>query len=179
MNFMVIYYILAAIVMGVVILVLAVFLLSLVDRYRYPQLSRKERERIQQELKDRLLNPDFESVEKHFEHSIPAALRSLYEDRDAILQMEFSTAKDAGVNERGRFYISSFEPMDMKNVNNSYIACEKYFCFANDGCGNSYMVDPGLSDPPVMFHNFEELKIEAVGSSLSEFLSWPKFNEFA
>ena len=171
--------VLGFIIVCILTLIVAVSFLSIIDRIRYKLPSPKELAKIQQELKERLLNPEFKEIETHFGHSFPSDLKALYKDKTEILRMDFSVAQNEGMKGKDRFYVCSFDPADMQNVGNTYLACEKYFCFANDGCGNSYMIDPKLVDPPVKFHDLEEGKIETICPSLSEFLSWPKFDEFA
>ena len=167
------------ILFGVLAVVIAIALLSFIDRIRYKQLSPKELAEIHDELKRRLQNPDFDSIEKHFGHTFPETLKSLYADSDEILSMNFSVAKNEGMKGKDRFSIASFEPADMKNIDKAWLGCAKYFCFANDLFENGYLVDPTLEDPPVKFHDLEKGTIKEICPSLSEFLTWPKFDEFA
>ena len=82
------------IIFGILALLLAISILSIIDRYRYPQIHGKELQKLIKELEERLLNPDYESVEKHFGHSLSPSLRALYEDKETILKYEFSTVKE-------------------------------------------------------------------------------------
>ena len=72
------------------------------------------------------------------------------------------------------WYLAFYEPADAQSLAESWEGCEPYFLFANDGCGNDYMIKPGVSDPEVLFHDHETGEIVQVAPSLSLFLASPK-----
>ena len=72
-----------------------------------------------------------------------------------------------------RWYIASINPVDEVSWMHSWEGCEKLFEFSDDGCGNGYMIDPRIDDPPVFFHDHEEGIFSYVCDNLSEFIAWP------
>ena len=63
--------------------------------------------------------------------------------------------------------------MEIGNENMSIVwpGTEGFFPFANDGCGNRYILNPGEPDPVVYFYDHELHERESLNVSLSQFLA--------
>jgi hypothetical protein len=70
--------------------------------------------------------------------------------------------------------VAYYQPADAETVRESWPGLEKYFAFANDGCGNEYLIKPGDDDPPVLFHDHETGELTRVSDHFSEFMQWPR-----
>jgi hypothetical protein len=65
-------------------------------------------------------------------------------------------------------------PADLNSVKDAWPGTERFFSFANDGCGNGYFIDPTLDDPEVLLHDHESGELTPVAGRLSEFMKWPR-----
>jgi hypothetical protein len=122
-------------------------------------------------FEERLLMPDFDGLEKHFDHALPKQLKTLYENRGEILKTEFEVVGNATDKKRNVWYVSFYQPADLKNVRDSSPIAKEVFEFANDGWGNGYTIDPRLDDPPVMFYDHESGAWSRVANNLSELMA--------
>jgi len=136
--------------------------------------TRKEMDEYSHRFKERLRQPNLDAVAKHFGCSLPRALVALYQDQVELMRANFEVAPSAGASKSVRWFIAFYEPADAESTQLSWPGCEKYFPFANDGCGNDYLVDPTLDDPPVKFHDHETGEMSHVCNTLSQFLAWPR-----
>lgn len=166
----------AAVIASVILLfiVLPVLLLWLRDRLcnRWPSPS--EIEEINRRFKERRLNPDFATIEAHFNHRFPEALRQLYNNKEEILRHDFEVIAPESATPPSCWYIAYYQPADMENICDAWPGREAFYPFADDGGGNGYLVDPTLSDPPVLFHDHDTGELVRVAERASEFLKWPK-----
>jgi hypothetical protein len=161
----------------VVLGVLAGVFLWLVDKIFRREPSRAEIDEHSRRHRERLLAPDFAALEAHFGTALPDALKRLYADKEEILRGERGDFEVmvTGLNGATKsWYIAFYEPADAQSLAESWEGCEPYFFFANDGCGNDYMIKPGLPDPEVLFHDHETGEIVQVAPSLTSFLASPK-----
>lgn len=58
-----------------------------------------------------------------------------------------------------------------ENMSIVWPGTEGFFPFANDGCGNRYIVNPHEADPVVYFYDHEVHKRESLNVTLSQFLT--------
>ena len=164
-----------AIVIGMCAVVgLAILILRIVDRIQFPPESKEEAERRIQRTRHRLHHPDFSALEHHFGHAFPASIKALYANKDELDRTEFEIAPRTDSDEDERKYVAEYEPADMETYNGQWPGNEQYFRFADDGCGNMYMVDPRLDDPPVLFFDHETGDTSQVCASFTEFMKWPR-----
>ena len=105
---------------------------------------------------------------------MPASLVSLYRDEREILRGDFSVAASPDAAEENRWDIAFYMPADLRSVKEAWPGTEKYFAFADDGCGNGYLVNPRLSDPPVLFNDHDTGELSQVADRLSDFMRWPR-----
>ena len=154
--------------------VLGIFVLFILDRFRYRKQSPEEIEVANRLFREKLKNPDLKVFEEHFGHSLPVLIKQLYENKDEIVRHDFEVAPRDDSTEDDRWYIAFYEPAVAESLKYIWSGCEKYFAFANDGFGNQYMIDPVFEDPPVMFHDHESGEFVPVCDKLSQFLAWPK-----
>ena len=156
----------------------AVFIgLPLAILFLRDRLSRPSRKAIQdysRKFEERLANPDFPSLERHFGHPLPAALRALYLDPVERMRDQFEVAPSANAPRGERWPIAFYQPADAESLRDMWPGTEERFAFADDGCGNGYLVDPRQGDPPVFFHDHETGELEPVCDRLSEFMKWPR-----
>lgn len=69
----------------------------------------------------------------------------------------------------------TFEPADAQAATaHPWPGCEGLFPFANNGVGDRYLVDPRISDPPVVYLLHETGEIVELGVPLSAFLRAPR-----
>src|SRR6185312_13452224 len=93
-------------------------------------------------FEERLLNPDFGGLEKHFGRALPQGLKALYGNREEILKENVQViGTDAEGNKR-TWDIAFFQPADLENVREAWPDTKEVFEFANDGCGNGFTIDP-------------------------------------
>lgn len=122
----------------------------------------------------RLLNPDITAFEQHYGHALPTALVALYQDDREVSRGDFYVAQSADAPKEDRWYVAFYLPADLSSVKDAWPGTEGYFTFANDGCGNGYLIDPRLDDPAVFCHYHETGEFRLVANRLSEFMKWPR-----
>lgn len=110
------------------------------------------------------LHPDYAAFTSHYGCEPPPVLRKLYEDREMVLDGDFEIHLPSS---RHAWTVAWFEPME----DGSWVDVDGFYSFANDGCGNLYLVRPQDADPEVFFLDHEIGKREALGVHLSEFLA--------
>lgn len=153
---------------------LPIAILLIRDRLTRP--SRKRMEEASRQFLERLKNPDLAAMEKHFGTSLPQCLKDLYADRAELLRADFLVAPTHDTPADERHYIAYYQPADAQAVKDAWNGLERYFTFADEGCGNGYLIDPKEADPAVHFHDHETGELTRICSRLSEFLRWPKFD---
>jgi len=163
--------VLVPIVYVLTVVTLAVACLLLNDRISRRRPSKKEMAAFAKRFEERLLKPDFYSLEKHFGHALPKQLKALYENRIEILKRDFEVVGNVMGDEKNVWYISYYQPADLENVRDASPIAKEAFEFANDGCGNCYTIDPRLDNPPVMFFDHEDGKWSKVANNFSEFMA--------
>ncbi len=149
-------------------------LVILLIRDRFSQHSNKVVVDNSNRLDQRLLNPDFAALEQHYDHALPAALVAIYKDDQEVIRGDFYVAPSADPSEEHRWYVAFYMPADLSSVKDAWPGTERFFAFADDGCGNGYLIDPTLDDPEVLFHDHETGELTPVASRLSEFMKWPR-----
>jgi hypothetical protein len=154
---------------------LAFAFLFVYDRIFRRRLPTKEQMAVfAKHFKGRLLNPDIQSLEKHFAHALPADIKALYQNREEILSQDFEVVgKDASGAEKV-WSVDHYQPADLENVRDAWPDTKQVFEFANDGCGNGYTIDPRLENPPVMFYDHETGAWEKVADNFTEFMAMPR-----
>jgi len=162
-------------VFWIVFLMLGLPILILWIRDKISEPSQEEMEEYSRRFRERLMNPDFEAVAKYFRHTLPQAIVELYQNQEELMRGDFKIALSKDSSEDEQWYIGFYMPADAEAVQLTWPGVEKFFAFANDGCGNDYIVDPTLDDPPVKFHDHETGEIIHVCDTLSQFMTWSKF----
>jgi hypothetical protein len=154
---------------------LAFAFLFFYDRIFRRRLPSKEQMAVSaKHFKGRLLNPDIQSLEKHFTHPLPSDIKALYKNRQEILSRDFEVVgKDAGGAERV-WCVAYCQPADLENVRDAWPDTKQVFEFANDGCGNGYTIDQRLENPPVMFYDHETGAWEKVAANFTQFMAMPR-----
>jgi len=137
------------------------------NRLPSPENAKTYSERFRQ----RLSSPDLDAVAEHFGCALPAALRDLYGNLEELALSDVEVLPPDGGDP---IYICFYNPADAENLQSPWPGCENFFAFADDGCGNELLVDPGLEDPPVLWHDHETGKIETVAGSMGEFMKWKR-----
>jgi hypothetical protein len=155
-----------------IFVVLPLLILWIRDKIAKP--SRKQIDDYSRRFKERLSQPHLDEVAKHFGCALPQALIALYQNQEEVMRDNFEVAPSPDAPEGSRWFISFYEPADAQSTRDVWPGCEKYFQFANDGCGNGYLVYPTLEDPPVNFHDHETGEITHVCDTLSQFMAWPR-----
>lgn len=172
--------------MSDVILIVVVLLVSYVGipvaifffvrhiRKSFRRPSQHEVEENSRQFLEQLQKPNFAALEQHFGHSFSTALKSLYANQKELLRGEFQVAESIDAEDDERWYIAFYLPANEETLKSMWPGLEKYFAFADDGCGDEFLVDPTLDDPPVLFHDHETGEIEKVCDQFSEFMAWPR-----
>ena len=157
---------------GATFIALPLAILFLRDRLSRP--SRNKLNEYARRFEERLANPDLAALEQHFGHPLPAALRALYLDPQERMRGNFEVAPSTSAPRSQRWPIAFYQPADAETLRDGWAGTEQHFAFADDGCGDGYLVDPRLDDPPVLFHDHETGELEPVCDHLSEFMKWPR-----
>ena len=155
---------------GVVISVAAAY-------FYFQRTLRMGRESIEahcREFLNRQMNPDPEAFKRHFGHPLSPALRGLYEDAEERIRSDFTVSAPHGSQEQAVWTIAYYNPLDTRSFQDCWKGHEALFAFADDGCGNAYLIDPSQADPEVRFHDHETGTMETVCPRFSEFLLWPR-----
>ena len=134
-------------------------------RHRRARQMREQNSRQEQKARfeHRLLHPDFAAFKLHYGCEPPPPLRRLYEDRDNVLDGNFDVTLDS----HDSCFLAWFEPMDGE----AWPDLEGFYSFANDGCGNQFLVNARDGDPEVFFNDHETGKRKSLGVRLSQFLA--------
>lgn len=161
-----------------VIAIAAIFLglplALLIARDWFSRPSKEKIEEYSRQFTQRLQNPDFAAVEKHFGCPLPDCVKALYANTQELTRGDFEVAPSADVSEEERWYVAFYLPADEQSVRDTWPGLEKYFVFADDGSGNGYLIDPRENDPPVLFHDHEGGKFSPVCNRFTEFMRWPR-----
>ena len=158
---------------------LAIGFLWLMDKLFRRPMSKAEVEEQSRRFRQRLLAPDFPAAEAHFRAVLPDALKRLYADENELLRSDKGEFEVLIVDKNGvtePWYVAIYVPIDAQSLKETWPGCEAYLAFADDGCGNGYLIKPGTADPPVVFHDHESGEVVEVSPSLSAFLAAPKRN---
>jgi len=146
----------------------------LLARDRLGRPSRKKLEQYSRKFNQRLQAPDFPALERHFGCPLPQAVRALYENKPEVRRSDFQVSADAQPAADECWYLAFYQPADEENVRDAWPGTEQYFAFADDGCGNGYLINPREADPPVLFHDHETGELSRVCDHFTEFMSWPR-----
>jgi SMI1 / KNR4 family (SUKH-1) len=126
------------------------------------------------QFEERLLNPDFAGVEAILGCTLPEEVRRLYSDKNEILRGDFEVIIKPANDSNGVCTVAYYTPADKEAVADYWEDCKKYFSFANDGCGNDYLIDPTVPKSKVWFHDHETGEFNDLGVTFEEFLSAPR-----
>jgi hypothetical protein len=161
-------------VVAIVAIFLGLPLALLLARDWFSRPSKKKIEAYAQEFTHRLQNPDFAAVEKHFGRPLPDCVQALYADTAELMRKDFEVSASADVSQEERWHVAFYQPADGQSARDTWPGLEKYFMFADDGCGNGYLIDPKENDPPVLFHDHEGGGISFVCDRFTKFMRWPR-----
>jgi hypothetical protein len=137
--------------------------------------SKEKLEELSRQFTERLQHPDFPAVERHYGHPLPKAVQLLYADLEELLRADFETAAVPDAPAESRWYVAFYRPADGESARDTWPGLEKYFAFAEDGCGNGYLIDPTVDDPAVLFHDHETGEISRVCDRFTDFMRWPRW----
>ncbi len=154
-----------------IFLVLPFLILRMLDKVLYRHPTTEEIQAETERLEERLLSPELEVLEEYFHCTLPSPFRELYGNANELVLTDVEILPPDGSDP---VYICFYKPADADNLHSQWPGCEKYFAFADDGCGNELLVDLRLYDPPVLWHDHETGEIETVASSMSEFMKWER-----
>ena len=160
----------ASLVIGILVLV-GVPALWLVFRSGYaPAPEATER------FRERLRTPDFDLFRRRFGCEPPQALKALL--ADASLLTDTGGGFEVVLPGRegdSRWFVAWVEPMDAEHLSGVvWPGTEGHYAFANDGAGDTYLIDPRESDPTVLYYEHETAKTRPVGATLSRFIAAPR-----
>lgn len=110
----------------------------------------------------RQLHPDFAAFVSHYGCEPPLPLRQLYANRENVLDENFEVILPSG----DPYFIAWFEPMDEQE----WPDLDGLYSFANDGCGNQFLIIPREADPEVFFNDHETGQRKLLELRLSQFL---------
>jgi hypothetical protein len=157
-----------------ILLGLPLLIVWLNDKIFHRGLSKKEQEEYSRRFEERLLNPDFAAVEALLGCALPEELKKLYANKDEIMRGNFDVQLKPTGDTNGVWSVGFYEPADKEAVAGEWPDRKQYFNFANDGCGNAYLIDPRVSKSEVLFHDHETGEFTRLGVNLDEFLSAPR-----
>ncbi len=155
----------------VIFIVLPFLILWIRDKLLYRSPSPEEAKAYGRHFQKRISSPDLGAVAKHFDCTLPHALRDLYSNTEELALSDIEVLPPNG---NDPIYICFYNPADAGNLHSPWPGCGKYFAFADDGGGNELLIDPKVIDPPVLWHDHETGEIETVAPSMSEFMKWKR-----
>src|SRR5262245_43167041 len=155
-----------------IFVVLPFLLLAARDWIRKP--SKKKIEEYSRKFTERLQRPDFSAVQQHFGVPLPPPVQALYTNHQELFRENFEVAAMANAAPEDRWFVAFYQPADEQSARDAWPGLEKYFAFADDGCGNGYLIDPKSDDPAVLFHDHETSEISRVSERFTEFMKWPR-----
>lgn len=156
-----------------VMLVLVLGILLLNDRF-IRRSRKKKKSAAEMEFEQRVKEPKFDELEKHFGRAFPQCIKALYDNSDEISRQNFQVIAKLANDDETIWNIAYYEPADLQSILDGWEGTKEVFEFANDGCGNIYALDPLLDNPPVMFRDHEIGEWEKVSDSFSQFMSMPR-----
>lgn len=162
------------VITGIGLMTLAASIAWLRIRDRLIQPSRDKFAEYSRQFTERLENPDLPAVEELFGHPFPPSVQMLYANRRELLRQDFEVAAAPDADSARRWYLAFYQPADRESARETWPGLVKYFAFANDGCGNEYLIDPREDNPPVLFHDHETGELSRVCDHFSEFMAWPR-----
>ena len=129
--------------------------------------------------RQRMLNPEIESVEEFCGGKIPARLIAMYSDHKLLFDSYFEVCPPGKAPKKDSWRLGDFVPLTVEDQNWTTDLTEfgKGCCFAGDGMGNFYWVPVEAarkSDAAVYFACHDPWGNEKVADSLDDFLSWPR-----
>lgn len=160
-------------------IVLVVGLIALGAGWVFWRLWRSERKAcaavaaIWEASERRRTHPDFDGLEKHFGHPLPASFRALYQDHELILSHDLLVRVPDPIEQEDECYIAWFLPADVENLRDPWPGCEGLFPFAENGAGDRFLIDPAQADPEVLYYP-ETGERRGMGVTLSAFLAAPR-----
>lgn len=167
----------ASTVLGIIGIFVGVPVALLLARDRLTRQSKRKQEEYSQQFTERLRHPDFLAVEKHFGRRLPSCVQALYANSNELLRGDFEVASAVDTAPEARWYIAFYQPADEQSVRDSWPGLEKYFAFADDGCGNGYLIDPKEDDPAVLFHDHATGELALVCDHFTDFMKWPRLKK--
>lgn len=123
--------------------------------------------------REKILAPEWDLVEAHFECVVPPVLKNYYADPKSILRGPFDLKTPKLVEGYNQIHVEFFTLINESSIQ-FFEFFEKYLDIASDGGEGLYFVDPTLEDPEVFFFIMDGRGLHPTGLSLSEFLSNPR-----
>ena len=157
-----------------IFIALPILIVWLRDKVVDRPTTKEQRDEYSRRFRERLANPDFGALEQHYGCTLPIPLKQLYTNSEELSRGEFEVVPPHGRTPDDAPYVAFYNPADAESLTHTFHDGDAYFAFADDGCGNTYLIDPRGTDPPVLFHDHETGEIEAVAPSLSEFMKWER-----
>lgn len=119
-------------------------------------------------FKVRQLQPDFAAFASRYGCEVSPVLRALQSDPVRMHEGDFDVHLPSSPDP---YYVAWFEPMDDEHMSIVWPGTEGLYPFANDGCGNAYLVNPHDADSEVSYYDHETGERDLLAVRLSEFLT--------
>lgn len=133
--------------------------------------SSDQRDESSRRFEERMLNPDFAALEAHFSCAIPKEFKELYANKEELRRGDFELRTRNPNGSEHTWTVAFYQPADLESLRDVRSDCIELFAFANDGCGNVYLIDLREPDLQVLFHDHEDGEFTKVGLSLAEFVA--------
>jgi SMI1/KNR4 family protein SUKH-1 len=161
-------------VFAILLLILSVILLAIAVCWLWDRITLgPQKPWSQEEYDQRLLNADFEALERHFGCNIPQAIRELYADSELILKKALQVRPPQAREDMEEFYVAFFVPADARQSESWWPPEDRKFVIADTGHGDPYYVELSLRQPdslPVYVHYHDFGDTLKVSDSLEEFI---------
>jgi hypothetical protein len=158
----------------VILLGIPLLIVWLNDKLFHRRPSKKELDEYSKRYNQRLLNPDFAALEFHFGCPILIKLKDLYANKEEIQRRDFEVLTKKSDGSEATWSVALYEPADLESLRDAWPDCKELFAFANDGCGNDYLIDPRKPLAEVLFYDHEGGEFVNVGLTLAEFITAPR-----
>lgn len=158
-----------------VVITFSAVILWLIGRFTSGQPVAPQRDAaLESKFRERLLQPQWNELERRFGFAMPQSLHALYSDHSTLLRRSFYIVPPESTTESDHHFVERFEPADVQTLETWFPVGENRFPFASDDFGNYYYVqlDPASEDTPIFFVDHDSGDILPVADSLDELLRW-------
>jgi hypothetical protein len=147
-------------------------------RWLTEKLKQRKAQRLQavqaanEAFSQRMRNPDFDLVRRHFGRSISESLRKLYSDQAELDRQ--CVSKKVGPREDDALFVAWYVPLDEQAYSEQWHHDDGRLDFADDGSASRLTVDPTDDGAEIFYFQHEDQTFHPTGVKMRNFLSLPE-----